>query len=108
MRSCLEVFQELNLPVKKIILSGGGSQNPVWRQILANVLNLPMKTINIQDHSPFGAAVFAKFAQEGIDKLPAFYKQVIQPIDYLYPNEVNVNIYKNQYKHYKNLINKLN
>lgn len=101
MRSCLEVFQELNLPVKKIILSGGGSQNPVWRQILTDVLNLPMKTINIQDHSPFGAAIFAKFAQEGIDKLPAFYKKVIQPIDYLYPNEVNVKKYAQLFHFYQ-------
>ncbi|KKS78884.1 MAG: Xylulose kinase [Candidatus Beckwithbacteria bacterium GW2011_GWA2_43_10] len=85
MHECLKVFQELHLPVNKVILSGGGAQNPVWRQILADVLNLPMKTINIQDHSPFGAAVLAKFAREGLEKLPDFYKKVIIPIDYLYP-----------------------
>ncbi|MBU1323406.1 hypothetical protein KKE75_05115, partial [Patescibacteria group bacterium] len=103
MAECLEVFRTLKLPVNKVILSGGGAQNPVWRQILADVLNLPMKTINIQDHSPFGAAVLAKFAQEGINQLPAFYKKVITPIDYLYPHEKNVQIYQGLFSRYKKL-----
>lgn len=102
MRECLEVFKELKLPLNKIILSGGGSQNPVWRQVLADVLNIPMKTINISEHSPFGAAVFAKFAQEGINKLPAFYKKVIHPIDYAYPNEKNHQLYEKLYQRYCN------
>lgn len=101
MRECLEVFRELNLPLKKIILSGGGAQNPVWRQILADVLNLPMKTINVADHSPFGAAILAKFAQEGMDKLPAFYRQVINPIEYLYPHEKNVKKYAEFFSQYR-------
>lgn len=106
MAECLEVFKKLKLPVNKVILSGGGAQNPVWRQILADVLNLPMKTINIQDHSPFGAAVLAKFAQEGLEKLPAFYKKVITPIDYLYPHEKNVQQYSQYFKQYQQLARK--
>ncbi|MDZ7586415.1 MAG: xylulokinase [Patescibacteria group bacterium] len=101
LRECLNVFQELKLPINKVILSGGGSQNPVWRQILADVLNLPMKTINISDHSPFGAAILAKFAQEGMEKLPAFYQKIIHPIDYLYPNEKNVQNYRLSLKKYQ-------
>lgn len=107
LRECLNVFAELKLPVNKVILSGGGSQNPVWRQILADVLNLPMKTINIADHSPFGAAIFAKFAQQGIDKLPAFYKKIITPIDYLYPNEKNVLVYNQQFYCYSKITRNL-
>ena len=63
-----------------------------------------MKTINISDHSPFGAAILAKFAQEEMHKLPAFYKQVIQPIDYLYPNETNATSYINLFNKYRKLI----
>jgi len=101
---CLNVFQELKLPINKVILSGGGSQNPVWRQILADVLNLPMKTINIKDHSPYGAAILAKFSQVGVDKLPNFYKKIVHPIDYLYPNEMNVKTYQPLFKQYHNIV----
>lgn len=108
MAECLAVFRQLNLPLKKIILSGGGAQNPVWRQILADVLNLPMKTISIADHSPFGAAIFAKFAQEGMDKLPGFYRRVITPIEYLYPHEKNVIKYTQLFKQYRKFSSFLN
>ena len=101
LRECLNVFNELKLPINKVILSGGGSQNPVWRQILADVLNLPMKTINISDHSPFGAAILAKFAQEGMEKLPAFFQKIIHPIDYLYPNETSVKKYNQSFHFYQ-------
>ncbi|MDZ4228632.1 MAG: xylulokinase [Patescibacteria group bacterium] len=109
MAECLTVFKQLKLPLNKIILSGGGNQNPVWRQILADVLNLPMKTISIADHSPFGAAIFAKFAQEGMENLPAFYRQVISPIEYLYPHEKDVIKYTQllkQYREFSSFLNK--
>lgn len=104
LRECLNVFQELKLPINKVILSGGGSQNPVWRQILADVLNLPLKTINIADHSPFGAAILAKFAQQEISKLPAFYQKIIYPINYLYPNKNNVEKYRSLFNYYRTSI----
>ena len=63
-----------------------------------------MKTINIADHSPFVAAILAKFAQDGMNKLPSFYKKIIHPIDYLYPNENNVPVYKKLFSQYKHLI----
>ena len=108
MKQCLEVFQELKLPINKVILSGGGAKNPIWRQILCDVLNLPMTTINIEDHSPFGAAVFAKFALEGFDQLPQFYKKVIKPIDYLYPHEKNAKQYDKLFQTYKQIAQFIN
>jgi len=103
MKDCLEVFNQLKLPIKSIILCGGGSQNPIWRQILVNVLNRPMTTINITNHSPFGAAVFAKFAQQGLDKLPQFYRKTIKTTDYLYPHEKKVQQYQSLFTKYKQL-----
>ncbi len=37
MRDSLEIFRELNIPVKQIRASGGGSKSPFWRQIQADV-----------------------------------------------------------------------
>lgn len=101
MRDCLTVFTQMNLPITKIILSGGGTKDPIWRQIIADVVGIPMETINIEDHSPFGAAIFAKFAQEGLEKLPEFYERVIQPVDFLYPNEAVSRQYDRLYQHYE-------
>jgi xylulokinase len=100
-RDCFNVFGELNIPIKHVILSGGGVKDPVWRQVITDCINIPTTIINVQDHSPFGAAILAKFAQDGFDKLPDFYKNTIQITDYLYPNEKNVRIYSSLFLQYK-------
>ncbi|HLG25900.1 MAG TPA: xylulokinase [Candidatus Gracilibacteria bacterium] len=100
-RDCLESFKDLKIPVKKIILSGGGSKNATWRQILTDVLNVPTEMINVDDHSPFGAAVYAKFAQEGFSKLPTFYKKVLKTRHKLNPDKENVKKYEQIFRQYK-------
>ena len=108
MKDCLEVFNQLNLPIEKIILSGGGTKDAIWRQVLTDVINIPMKTINIEDHSPFGAAVFAKFAFEGFEDISKFYEKNIKTNDYLYPNEKNAEKYEQIFKKYKKIAKFLN
>jgi xylulokinase len=107
-RDCFNVFQEMNIPMKRIILSGGGVKDPIWRQIITDCIHMPTSMINVQDHSPFGAAILAKFAQTGFDKIPSFYSRVIQTTDYVYPNEKNVKIYNTLFKQYKKHANYMN
>jgi xylulokinase len=38
----LEVLRAQNVQVNRLLLIGGGAQSPVWRQILADVLDLPV------------------------------------------------------------------
>lgn len=102
-RDCFNVFTEMNMPMKRVILSGGGVKDPVWRQIITDVINMPTCIINVSDHSPFGAAILAKFAQDGFDKLPEFYARNIHTADYLYPNEKNVAAFAALFTRYKKL-----
>lgn len=57
--------------------------------------------INIEDHSPFGAAVYAKFAQEGFGQLPEFYKKTIVANRHLEPHKGTVTIYDKLFQDYK-------
>ncbi len=102
-RDCFNVFTEMRMPMKRVILSGGGVKDPIWRQIITDVINMPTSIINVSDHSPFGAAILAKFAQEGFEHLPEFYEKNIHTADYLYPNEKNVKIFSSLFAKYKQL-----
>jgi xylulokinase len=100
LRACVEVFKEMNMPIKRVILSGGGTKNSTWRQILTDVLNVETVTINIEEHSPYGAAIYAKFAQDGFDKLPEFYNKNITLADKIKPLPHQVKQYDELYKEY--------
>ena len=37
-RDCLDIIEELGVPVNSVRASGGGAQSPFWRQLLASIL----------------------------------------------------------------------
>jgi xylulokinase len=59
MRDSLEIIQNLQVPVRQIRGSGGGSKNPLWRQIQADVFGQKLATINAEEGPAFGVALLA-------------------------------------------------
>jgi xylulokinase len=59
MRDSLDIIRELKVPVKEIRASGGGSKNPLWRQMQADVFNQEVATINAEEGPAYGVALLA-------------------------------------------------
>lgn len=59
MRDSLEIIRELDIPVKQIRASGGGSKSPLWRKIQAGVFGQKVHTINSEEGPAFGVALLA-------------------------------------------------
>jgi len=58
-RDCLDIIEELDVPVNAVRASGGGAKSPFWRQVLADVLNKRVVTLETQEGSAYGAALVA-------------------------------------------------
>jgi xylulokinase len=59
MRDSLAIIRELNVPVKQIRASGGGSRSQLWRQIQADVFGQKVVTINAEEGPAYGVALLA-------------------------------------------------
>ncbi len=59
LRDSLTIFSELNVPVEKIRLGGGGARSPLWRQIQADVYGREVEVIAAEEGAAFGAAILA-------------------------------------------------
>lgn len=46
-------------PPRKVVLAGGGSRSPLWRQIVADVFDLPISPLAVGEQSAMGAAMLA-------------------------------------------------
>ena len=44
---------------RQVRVSGGGAKSPLWRQILADVMNAEMVTVNTTEGAAYGAALLA-------------------------------------------------
>jgi xylulokinase len=55
----IERMKKLGIAVESVRLVGGGSRNPLWRQILADVLEVPVVCVAEPESAALGAAVQA-------------------------------------------------
>ncbi|MBR3836758.1 MAG: xylulokinase [Clostridia bacterium] len=58
LRDCMEVLGELGVLMTRVRIIGGGAKGPLWRQIVSDVLGLPMEKVKVDDSS-FGSAMLA-------------------------------------------------
>src|SRR5271168_2652881 len=59
LRDSFTIFSELNVPVEKIRLGGGGARSPLWRQIQADVYGHDVEILAAEEGAAFGAAILA-------------------------------------------------
>ena len=59
MRDSYEIAKALGIPIKSSKLCGGGGKSPLWRQIMANVLNLPIEVPVAEEGPGYGGAMLA-------------------------------------------------
>ena len=46
-------------PPRRVVLAGGGSRSPLWRQIVADMFGMPISPLTVGEQSAMGAAMLA-------------------------------------------------
>jgi xylulokinase len=64
MRDVLERLRSMEVPVRSILLLGGGAKSRLWAQIRADVSGVPVAVPLRLDTSPIGAAMLAAVAAD--------------------------------------------
>ena len=59
LRDCLEAAKKNGADVKSTRLCGGGAKSPLWRKIVASVMNMPVEIPQTEQGPAFGAAMLA-------------------------------------------------
>jgi xylulokinase len=60
LKDCFELIQSAGLgSIEQVRVSGGGAKSALWRQILADVLDAELVTVNTTEGAAYGAAILA-------------------------------------------------
>lgn len=62
-----DIFEELEVPIKNIMVTGGGTKNPLWIQMLSDILGLEIKTPAITIGASYGDALMAMIGTGNIE-----------------------------------------
>ncbi len=107
MRQALEITQGLGGDVETVIGSGGAVGSPVWRRILTNVLNVPIRRSLVQEQAGVGAAVLAGVGVGVYDSFADASGRVAQHDDPTIPDAAHRALYDTRYEQFKALYHTL-
>ena len=103
-----EKMKENNIEIKSLAITGGATKSPAWRQMIADMFNVEVKQLEVEDATIVGAAILAgvgvdKFsdAREGVDKM-------VNYIDTIKPDPETAAVYRKVYEVYTSAYEAMN
>ncbi len=102
-RQNLDVLRAMHVAPETMLACGGGAKSPFWRQMMADVFNMPVKTVKNTEGPALGAAILAGVAAGIYKDIPTACAQVIRENDPLQPGTAEHNAYERVYSVYESL-----
>jgi xylulokinase len=103
LRDSFALMQSAGLAgVTQARISGGGTRSQLWRQILADVLQVELATINTTEGAAYGAALLAAVGSGAFASVPEACQQVIRVTGVTRPGETTA-VYDALYPLYRRL-----
>jgi xylulokinase len=100
-RWMLDAIESAGAVIQEIRLVGGGSRNPSWNQIHADILNRPISTLHNMEATLVGAAMCAAVAIKQYRDLNDAANKFIQIKETIEPQTQNQNVYQAAYQNYR-------
>ncbi len=98
----LAIFRENGAAPKRIFAAGGGTKNPIWMQMIADITGEEIHTANVTIGAAYGDALMAAIAAGHLSKFADIRNYITEGVSYK-PNEEN----HKKYKKYYDMFNKL-
>ncbi len=102
-RQNLDVLRQMHVAPETMLACGGGAKSPFWRKMMADVFNMPVKTVKNTEGPALGAAILAGVAAGIYKDIPSACAQVIRENEPLTPGAAEHNAYERVYSVYESL-----
>ena len=102
LRDSLELMRDLGLSIKQVRVSGGGARSALWRQILADVFDTEIVTVNVTQGAAYGAALLAGVGAGVFRDVPHACQTAIQTTGRTDPGPA-ASVYADYYPRYRAL-----
>ncbi len=107
LRDSLELMKNLGVEPSQIRATGGGAQSPLWRQILADVFNHEVVTMEVEEGPAFGAALLAGVGVGLYRDVSEAVSRCVRTAKTVSPDPEHAEVYEQQYPLYRSLYSSL-
>ncbi len=103
LRDSLEVARSLGLVITASKICGGGAKSPLWKKIIANVLNLKLEIIESEEGPALGGAILAAVACGEYASVKEACDTIVKVVDTVEPEDALVAKYEERYQEFKKI-----
>ncbi|MBQ3787072.1 MAG: xylulokinase [Lachnospiraceae bacterium] len=101
LRDSLEVARSLGVDIKKTRICGGGAKSPLWKKMIANIMNLEVEVIKSEEGPALGGAMLAAVAKGEYASVKAAADAIVEVVDVVKPEAELVARYEERYQKFK-------
>lgn len=101
LRDSLEVARSLGVAPERTTICGGGAKSPLWRKIVANIMNMKVDTVEVEEGPAYGGAILAAVADGCFNNVEEATAKIVKKKDTTEPDLVLVEKYEQGYQKFK-------
>ena len=102
-RDSVEVARSLGLEIRSSKLCGGGARSPLWRRILANVLNITLESPASEQGPGMGGAMLAMVAAGAYPDVKTVCEQLVSVASVTEPEPALAEKYEGRYRQFRRI-----
>ena len=103
LRDSLEVARSLGIQIERTKICGGGAKSPLWKKIIANVMNLKVDVIESEEGPGYGGAMLAAVGCGAFESVEEAAEKLVKVVDTVDPEADLVEKYEERYQQFKNI-----
>lgn len=103
LRDSFEVARSLGISIERTKICGGGAKSPLWKKIIANVLNVKVDVPETEEGPGYGAAMLAAVACGEYASVEEAAKTLVKVVDTIEPDPVLAAKYEERYAQFKQI-----
>lgn len=97
-RDSFEVAKALGIQIERTKICGGGAKSPLWRKIIANVLNIRVDRIASEEGPALGGAMLAAVADGRFSSVQEAAEKIVRVVETVEPEPELAARYDRQYR----------
>ncbi len=103
LRDSLEVAKSLGLQIPRTKICGGGAKSPLWKKIIANVMNLKVDEIACEEGPGLGAAMLAAVGCGAFASVKEAADKIVRVVSTVEPEPALVEKYEGKYQQFRQI-----
>lgn len=103
LRDSLEVARSLGIQIERTKICGGGAKSPLWKKMIANIMNLKVDVIESEEGPALGGAILAAVGCGEFKNVEEAAQKLVKVVDTVEPEPKLVEKYEERYQKFRKI-----